>query len=281
MNRSTHPGQYDWMRVLILGSTSVSYSRRYGATNCTGGLVEGSMDLVRIFPVPRVRLSYEQRFRAWQWVRLRATKAHDDPRPESFRIDYDSIQPEEAIPTTRAGHAQRRQLLEQSGHNCQSLEHLMDRNREEGISLGIVRPKEIVRCRLRRKPASERREWEDEEREILAQREFPFDVPVMRIDYTDMEFLVEFVCDDPRCSQPHEHRVQDWGIHELYRRLHDDPERDEKVVAQMQRMLDLNRCDVFFYFGSLRGHMTNFGLMGSYSCPKTAVVQRAQGHLFE
>lgn len=152
---------------------------------------------------------------------------------------------------------------------------------EEGTSLGIVRPGEIHRCYLRRKPASERIEWERKRDSITQQTELPFDRPVMRLAFIDVEFHVKFHCNDPRCSG-HDMELHHWEVHELYRKLQaeGDPEIERKVREKMEQFLDLDRYDVFMFFGTFRDHMRTFGLMGSYSCPKTAIAAPIQGSLF-
>lgn len=276
------PGAYERMRVLILGSSTVSYSKKHGATNCTGGLVEASGELVRLYPIPRIYLDYDKRFRAFQRIEANVRKSTDDPRPESYKVDPSTIELGDVIETTKRGHAERRRLLEGSTHNFDSLEHLKRRCNEDGTSLGIVRPKEIVQCRLRPKSAAKEREWNETGDAVLSQGEFGFDVPVRRLDFVPVEFVVQFLCDDPECREPHQHVLRDWGIHELYRRLvrEADPDRDRKVVEKMEQMLNLDRYDVFMFFGNFHNHQRTFGLMGSYSCPKGAVPAPAQATLF-
>lgn len=275
------PDRSENLRVLILGSTNVHYSKKHGLTNCTGGLVDGTGDLVRLYPIPRVFLDEGSRFRAFQWIEVKATKAADDPRPESYKVDHDSIRACERIPADRHGHPQRRALLLSSRHNCDSLEHLMQRNRDEGISLGIVRPKEILRCRLESRSPREKEEWEATQRAVMAQQELGFDVPLWRLSYIDVRFVIEFTCDDPTCPG-HEHRLQDWGIHVLYNRARarNSSGARREVEAAMYERLDLGKYEVFFFFGTFHNHQTNFGLMGSYSCPRSAIRSDAQQSLF-
>jgi len=64
--------------------------------------------------------------------------------------------------------------------------------------------------------------------------------------------------------------VMQWGLHELYRKLEDDPDRERKVKDKMWTELDLSRRDVFFFLGNFRTTMWNFGLMDSYSPPRSS-----------
>src|SRR5262245_58770978 len=106
--------------------------------------------------------------------------------------------------------------------------------------MGIVRPKEITNVKLRKKTKAEADEWVATGREVMAQADLWAARP-KPLDFIDSKFLVEFLCDDPRCETPHSMSMHQWGLQELYRRLTDDEQRDEKVLHKMRTELDLSR----------------------------------------
>lgn len=249
-------------RILILGTTYPSYSKKYVENACTGGLEEGTGKMVRIHPVPVRYLEPEHRFKKFQWVTLRTANHPSDPRPESLRIDPDSIEPQEIIPSTQTD--ERRKLVESSPHMFQSVEALKERWDVDGTSLGTIRPKKITGVRLVPRSSAERAEWLAKEKDLFSQQAFEFERPPKPLDFPEVKFEVSWLCDDPRCTG-HTMGLMQWGLHELYRKYRGNAAREEKVLGAMRDELDLEKRDVFFFLGNFRGKMFNFGLMDSFS----------------
>lgn len=253
-------------RILVLGMTYPSYSHKYVENACTGGIEEDTGRMVRIHPVPLRYLEPGQRFKKFQWIRANVAPHPSDPRPESLRVEPTSIEIEDEIPAKKA--EQRRRLVTNSPSLCRSVEELRDRWERDRVSLGAVTPKEITTIRLVRRPASERAEWLEKEKEIFSQETFVFERPPKPLDFPEVEFKVGWVCDDTRC-EGHEMGLMQWGLHELYRKLADDPDRDAKVLDKMRKELDLAEREVFLFLGNYRSTMWNFGLMDSFSPGKS------------
>lgn len=150
---------------------------------------------------------------------------------------------------------------------CMSVEDLSERQKQNGTSLGIMKPKEILGCALETRSATERKEWILKEKEILGQQRL-FGEEIKPIDFPETRFMVQWKCDDKRCSKPHSMGLLQWGLHELDRKHRDDPHREEKVLAEMRRRLDQSSYDVYLFLGNFRGVQFNFGLMDSYSAPR-------------
>ena len=116
---------------------------------------------------------------------------------------------------------------------------------------------------MEQRPEKERKEWLKKEEALLGQ-DLLFGEKLKPIAFPEMRFKVQWRCDDPRC-QTHDMALLQWGIHELYRKLTTDPERNQKLLDAMHRQLDLERRDAFFFLGNFRDIQYNFGLMDSYS----------------
>lgn len=91
------PG-YTERRILIWGKTYPELSKKHIETVCTAGVLETG-EPVRLYPITFRYLNDEQ-FKLYQWVSAGIRKNPDDPRPESHKIDLDSIRVGERIPTT-------------------------------------------------------------------------------------------------------------------------------------------------------------------------------------
>src|SRR5262245_45189686 len=86
-------------RILIWGKTRPELSRSHMETVCTGGVFEDTKGFVRLYPIPLRYLDDERAFKKYQWIVASVTKATDDPRPESYKINCENIEVGETIPT--------------------------------------------------------------------------------------------------------------------------------------------------------------------------------------
>jgi hypothetical protein len=252
-------------KILILGMTYPQYSRKYTENVCTGGIIEDDFSMIRIHPVPRRYLDESKRFKAFQWIKAKITKHTSDSRPESFRIDSESIELEEIIPSQKP--EERRRILDNSPHLFNSVEELRDKYDSKKTSMGIINPKEIIDIQLQYRTEEDRKIWMEKEAELLAQTKLPFEKPVMPIDFPEARFVVSWRCQDPRC-QSHKMGIENWGLHELYRKYSNETDGKTRVLDKMRQELDLSKRDVYFFLGTLRGRQWQFGLMGTYSPKK-------------
>jgi hypothetical protein len=259
-------------RMLILGMTYPHYSTKYHENVCTGALLEDGAGMVRVHPIPRRYLDEGHQFKSWQWVTALTQTHTGDPRPESLRVEPNSIELGDVEDDALA----RRAMLLKSPHLCTSVEELKDRYDQREQSLGIVRPKIISRCRVHMRSVAERDAWLKKENSLLAQGVL-LERPPRKIDFPEARFEITFECDDPRC-EGHSMNMLQWGLHELYRTLKNrrDPECVAKVEDAMRRRLDLEKYEVFLFLGNFRGTMFNFGLMDSYSFPKAKADKPAK-----
>ena len=254
----------DWQErtLLILGSTYPNHSKKYVEVACTGAIDESTGRMIRIHPMPRRQLEPENRFQDFQRVRARIKRNFEDGRVDSMRIDPPSITPLEVIPP--ASHEARRNYIERCPNLVGSVEELFDRLKTDGMSLGIVRPKELVRVYLKQRSAKDVAAWHEKEDDLLRQQTMAGEKPPRPLDCPVVDFHVSWRCDDARCKT-HDMTVKTWGLHELYRKLEGDARRDEKVKAKMLQTFDLAKRDVFMFFGTFVGRRFEFGLMGAYA----------------
>lgn len=253
--------QWGTKRILVLGMTYPSYSRTYTENVCTGGIDAETCELVRIHPVPRRYLDPQSQFKTFQWIEARVAKHPRDPRPESLRIDPHSIELGDVIPSSNPG--ERRRWLDDSPHQVASVKELKERQKRDGTSLGILRPKSIEEPCIRRRSQRERREWKEKEKEVLAQENL-FGERFKPLDFPELKFIFSWTCDSSHCTKPHSMSLHEWGLHELARKYDNPDEREEKVLQAMRRRLNGN-YDHYLFLGSFRTKQFNFGLMGMYS----------------
>lgn len=256
-------------RLLILGSTYPNYSTRHIEQVCTGGIDLDDYCLKRLHPLPRRYLEAGNRFERFDVIGVRARPHPVDTRPGSLHVEPTSIQKIDRMDSVYL----RKQAFEKCKDICRSVEEAHDRRDRDRTSLAMFQPKSILGCSIARKTEQERKDWYVRERAVLAQESFELgDTPLKPLDFPEVDFKVEFECDDPRCSKPHKMRMLDWGVHELWRKLtrEKDPDRVKKTLDKMNSTLDLDRYEVWLFLGNFLGTECNFGLMSYATFPRTS-----------
>ncbi|HSS05178.1 MAG TPA: hypothetical protein VLK89_08340 [Solirubrobacterales bacterium] len=117
-------------------------SRRYGEVSCIAGLDMKTSEWIRLYPVPFRTLEDAQQFRKYQPIRAKVQRPRDDRRPESWRVDAESI--EVVGPALSVEHewAARRPIVEPA--IGESMCAVRKAQKENGTSLQMFRPREVL-----------------------------------------------------------------------------------------------------------------------------------------
>jgi hypothetical protein len=259
----------DWthQRVIIWGKTYPELSSKYYETVCTGGTLEDGR-FVRLYPIPLRYLSDDKVFSKYQWVRLRMKKATDDPRPESFKVDIESIKAEDSIPADKQGWRVRAAtLFKDAKYLFSSAEDLFKAREAHGTSLGFVRPKIIEKIVVEERP---KEEYDEFMRKLKANEDrsrqeslFPgiSIADLKALKYVSRRFKVHWRCLGPQCNG-HKMSILDWEAYELARR-----EGVDQAKKKIEQVLDLAKYDTGFFLGNFRQYPNTFGI-GSIWYPK-------------
>lgn len=257
-------------RLLIWGKTYPEFSAKYYETVCTGAVDAESGKLVRIYPIT---LRYmKEPFKAYDWVEARVAKNASDPRPESFKIEQDSIKVVGHL-DPKDNWAERSRWVLQEGNIFPSLEALRAAQERDGTSLGMVRPREIRRVYCKKRPDTDRKEWEDHRARALSQKELFVDAESETKDlvFMPVQYRACFRCDDDACTIEHDLSILDWGVYALSRRQYATrgasmAERD--VISQIETMMDSTKRQPYFVLGNTSAHPQSFMIVGLYYPPK-------------
>jgi hypothetical protein len=155
----------EWIakRVLITVRTYPVPTAKTVESSCTGGITADG-EWIRLFPVPYRLMDVEKRFSKWQWINVNVLKATNDPRPESYKLNIDSVQIGQTV-GTEDGWRERRILIKplQRPSMCR-----IQREQQQNGSptLGIFRPHQITRLRI---DPAEQKEWTREQLAVLKQ----------------------------------------------------------------------------------------------------------------
>jgi len=261
LGRSTDQ-EWSGTKVLIWGKTYPELSSKYYETVCTGGTREDGR-FIRLYPIPFRYLSDTKLFAKYQWVYARVKKSKEDPRPESYKVDPNSIIQNDYIPTDKKGWEKRAQVVFRDGsHVFTCVEELIEENKRSKISLGFVRPKEIIEVLIDKRPESE---YNDFLRKLKANEERTrqndlfggLSVKELKsLEYVSHRFKIHFHCDNSDCKG-HKMSILDWEAYELVRR-----EGIDKAKAKIESVLNIKEYDVGFFLGNFRLYQNTFAIGG-------------------
>lgn len=133
-------------RILITVKTYPTLSATYGELVCTAGLREDGR-WVRIYPVPFRRLEEYQKFKKYRIIEAQVIRNPKDPRPESHKVDFQSLTLTETILSTRDAWLERRDWVLRRSTVHDNLGALIAAaNERNDLSLATFKPREIIDC---------------------------------------------------------------------------------------------------------------------------------------
>jgi len=236
-------------RVRILVKAFPQHSQKYEETVCCAGVTDAGQ-LIRLFPITYRRLSAENRFDRFDLIEATLTKSTSDPRPESFRVDHDSIR---VIERGKSLSDESKVMLWKP-HIAASLDALKNENKTTERSLGIIQPDAGSLKFFRR--AAEAAEKE----EAKGMQASLFEQPLKPLDPPEFVFGYKYTSG----GTPHTHTIQDWEVQAAYiayqRRY---GTRDEALkMLEQEYGTRIPTRHPHFIMGTMKLHPRNFILIG-------------------
>ncbi len=216
-------GQPETLSLLPLVKAYPNLSRQYGEVSCVAGLTMTDSAIprwIRIYPVPFRALSNKLKFRKYQPIRVKARKPSNDLRPESRRVDIESIDViGDPIGTARGWEA-RRKLVEPS--LGASMCELMRMEKKDRTSLAIFRPAEVLDLVVEAVEPDPDKSDRAEAWAAQAQLLGPSETQQQRkaLEQIPFRFKYHYRCSDAKCKT-HKQSIVDWEIAQQYRKLRD------------------------------------------------------------
>ncbi len=246
---------YQRKKTLITVKTYPLPSRRTIEASCTAGITEDG-NWIRLFPLPFRYLGYARQFKKYQWIEAGITKA-SDPRPESYKVDLDSIKLLDTLPSSNNWQLRKEIVLPLA---APSLCHLQRTREDTGVTLGLFKPRCINELIIE---PEENPNWTEQEVSTLGQQSM-FDKRVVRpLEKIPFKFKYRFFCNDSKCNG-HVLSITDWEIGEAYRkwrqRYGDNWENYFRKKFENEAIYDF---DTYFYVGTIRAHQ-DVGLLLGY-----------------
>ena len=194
-------------RVLIVVKTYPTPAMSGVEVSCTAGITENK-EWIRIFPVPFRLLHEDKRFAKYQWVDVDVTKAVKDFRPESYKLNDQTIQASKLEPSWGSRWKYIAPLLGKSLCEIQATQ-----KSNGSPTLGIFKPAKIKRLIIEKANG----DWTQSQLNALNQSTmFPQSRPIERLEKIPFDFKYEFLCSAAGC-RGHKLSCTDWEIGQAYR----------------------------------------------------------------
>jgi len=250
-------------KILIATKTYPSISTKYQETVCTAGILlseeENPLQWIRIYPIRYRYLDFDKRYPRWAIVSAKIKRNDQDYRPESFKIDDNSLAIIRKIDTTNNWQERKSLVLSLQFRSIADIQ-------AQGKSLGIIKPKSIERFFSKKTS----REWNQKQQTVLNQLDlFEPNIDLEKIPY---QFVYQFTDED---NVPHKYSISDWEIMELYRKCRDRSqlsglEAEQYALEKVRQKLEddfLESKDLYFIVGNLKNHAKSFMIIGLFYPP--------------
>lgn len=204
--------------AVVIVKAAPQVGRWHGETVCCAGIdLHGNW--LRLYPVSFRTLDEGQKFGRWDRIRFRWRLPKNDPRPESRRVDQDTI---EIVGTLRP--SEREQFL------ARLIVTSLDRERAAGRSFALLKA-EILEFKVESKTAEEVASEALQFKALHAQPDLFNTKPVIPYRPCPYRFKYRYRTDDGQ----REGTCQDWEIEATYFRW-SRHYGDEQAISQMQQV---------------------------------------------
>lgn len=206
------------------------------------------------------------RFKKWEWIGGIVQKANNDRRPESHRLDVDSIQKRDEQIGTKNEWRKRLEWLEP--HLLPSFEALETRRRISGETLGFVRPTQLLELEV---TPLKNVQWTDEERLKLTQQGL-FDSDETRSRLTlrkvPFHFHYRYNCESLLGTVEHRHMISDWEAGALYWNCVQSHGVAWEAPFRARLETEFKSKDLIFLFGTVHRFPDQWLIIGLVYPPK-------------
>jgi hypothetical protein len=249
--------------ILICVKTYPEMSAKYTETVCTAGIRADTKQMVRLYPIRFRYLEGVQQFKKYQWIRASISKAARDPRPESYNINPDTIELGDVVPASKYWE-ERRALLLNENTVFPSVEALREDQKQNGTSLGVVKPKAFKRIDITKRDEKEvdaailKKDGIVKQLDMFEEKKDLYILPV--------RFMIEFTCDIAGCTG-HRMSILDWEFGQLYRKVQGKPDWQERIKSKVIDEICSGTRDTHVILGNMAGHPQTFCILGFFWPP--------------
>lgn len=251
--------------LLILTKTYPNPSSNHRETTCVAAFDQAGQ-LRRLYPVPFRLLDGEHQFKKWEWIRGQLASPRADHRPESRRIDIDTVQKTGREVGTENAWAERRRWIEP--HVVAGMTALELRRQETGQTLGFIRPTRILSLEIT--PVKDP-DWTDEDKKKLLQ-EGLFDSEAIRarapLRKLPFDFHYIYECATAGGPEQFRHKITDWEAGALFWNCRQGYGDDWEGPFRQKLETEFSAKDLLFLMGTVHRFPDQWLIVGLVYPPK-------------
>lgn len=257
-------GTWTKRRVLIVVRTYPVPANKGSEVSCTAG-VTSEGEWIRLFPVPYRFLQQDKRFTKYQWIDVDTTKATSDSRPESYKLNADSIVTGETIPSSDGWRARKEILKPLMRPSMCAVRREWEASGHP--TLGLFKPAKIIRLILEETSPN----WTAQQLAELRQEDLFHKAPAQELEKLPFNFKYEYCCSDSECKG-HSMTCFDWEIGQSYRKWREGygPNWEGKFRERYEADM-IGKLDTHFFVGNLHQHPSSWVIVGLFYPPKAAM----------
>jgi hypothetical protein len=267
-------GQPITEELLILTKTYPSPSATYRETTCVAA-INRQGEMRRLFPVPYRLLEGTAQFKKWEWITARLTKPNKDHRPESYRLDADSISRSgNVIKTTGGDWSERLRWIEPQ--IVESFAASETRRQTSGQTLGFLRAARIVELRI---TPVKQTDWTEADKIKLSQdglfdtHEVKSRPPLRKLPF---DFHYKYECATSTGVETNVHKLVDWEVGALYWNCFQGYGKRWEEKFRQKLETDFARKDLLFLMGTIHRFPDQWLIVGIVYPPRPPQVRVEQ-----
>lgn len=267
---------YTSTRFLIIAKTYPIPSANYNETTCVAAFEEQG-DLRRIYPIPFRHLSGDQRFKKWEWISARAYVSSKDKRPESRKVDFDSIERTDLIIPSQNAWQERLKWVRP--HLFNDLQALEDERQSTGRTLGFVRPNRLIELQVteeKEEDWTEREQFKLTQDNLFTPEEVRERIPLRKVPF---QFHYAYEVDIDGVTTSFRHKINDWEATALYWNCICSHGQRWEIPFRQKLETDFAEKDLCFLMGTIHRFPDQWLIVSLIYPPKGAFMPPAQEQL--
>ncbi len=247
-------------KILVTVKTYPNPSKKYGETACCAGVDLENNQLIRLYPIPFRDLDSDKQFKKYNIIEIDCYRSTKDNRPESFKINSDSISIKDYLDTDKGLWRRRKEML--SNVPVKSMCQVCKDAETDNLSLGFIKPENIEFKYSKRSPGDPKKRQACYDQLNLFSKQKN---PIEEIPY---QFYYKFKCANTKGCPGHELSIIDWEIGRAYRKWRlsypDENVRLDKIEQKWLEISNTDKKDVYFFVGNMNRRKDIFMVLGVF-----------------
>lgn len=251
--------------LLILTKTYPTPSTKHRETTCVAALNKAG-EMRRLFPVPFRLLHGDHQFNKWEWIKAVVFQPPNDNRPESRKIDVDTIFRMGARIGTENSWTERRRWIEP--HIVESFETLEARRQVSGQTLGFLHPNRLLEFQI---TPVKRPDWTKEDKaKLMKDGLFDSDDVKSRrlLRKIPFDFHYHYESLSSTGIEVQKHKLTDWEVGALYWNCYKNYGEAWEKPFRQKLETEFAQKDLLFLMGTIRRFPDQWLIVGLVYPPR-------------